>query len=242
MQKTLALLFTLLLAAAAGAEELHVVRGTKIHLSDVVRELPSDVADLELGDAAPPGGSRVLDRREIESIAKKSGVSLAGLPLPGVVRVSSAAKRWSNDELVADATPALLRSLPLGVSVKLAKTQARLVTSPNARVAAVKVIRLPRREGDFSTTAMIELENEGAVVARVPLALTLDIGPEAAAPPVSKGARVQLVIESGPARVTATAVALGDCELGDVVQFRVAQTQKILYGKLETSTLARVVQ
>jgi flagella basal body P-ring formation protein FlgA len=62
------------------------------------------------------------------------------------------------------------------------------------------------------------------------------------APAVSKGARVQLMIESGPARITATAVALNDGEVGETLQFRVATTQKILFGKLENPTLARVVQ
>jgi flagella basal body P-ring formation protein FlgA len=53
---------------------------------------------------------------------------------------------------------------------------------------------------------------------------------------------MQLVIEMGPARISATAIALSDGELGDTLQFRVAATQKILYGKVEASTLARVVQ
>ena len=37
-------------------------------------------------------------------------------------------------------------------------------------------------------------------------------------------------------------LALTDGELGDTLQFRVATTQKILYGKVEQPTLARVVQ
>jgi flagella basal body P-ring formation protein FlgA len=59
---------------------------------------------------------------------------------------------------------------------------------------------------------------------------------------VSKGARVQLLIESGPARITATAIALTDGEIGDTLQFRVATTQKLLFGRVEEPTLARVVQ
>jgi len=79
-------------------------------------------------------------------------------------------------------------------------------------------------------------------VARIPFQLSLDISSAAALPTITKGTRVQLMIESGPARITATAIALSDGEIGETLQFRVTSTQKILYGKVEAPTLARVVQ
>lgn len=243
MRRTGPLLAALLLAVTtAGAEELRVVRGPRIHLSDVVASLPAEIPDLALGSAPPPGSSRLLPKSEIESAANRSGVSVKALRLPAVVRVTSAAKRWSPEELALAALPALSGALPQGVTVKRAKTSARAVTSPSASVSGVRVPKLPRREGEHLTTATVELSNDGEIVARIPLAVTLDIGSAAAAPAVTKGARVQLLIESGPARITATAIALGDGEIGETLQFRVATTQKILYGKLEQATLARVVQ
>lgn len=236
------LLALLCVTGAAHAQEARVVRGARIHLSDVVASLPAEVPDLELGAAPPPGGSRLLPKAEIESAADQRGVSLRSLRLPAVVRVTSAAKRWSPDELVSAALPTLTGVLPNGVSVKRARTSAKAVTSPSATVSGVRLPRLPRREGEHLTTATVELSNDGEIVARIPLSLTLDIGAAAALPAVSKGARVQLLIESGPARITATAVALGDGEIGETLQFRVATTQKILYGKVEDRTLARVVQ
>lgn len=236
------LLALALTASSAVAEELRLIRGAQIHLSDLVASLPAEVPDLELGAAPPPGSSRLLPKSEIENAASRSGVSLRSLKLPHVVRVTSAAKRWSTEELVNAALPTLTRTLPNGVSVKRAKTSAKAVTSPNASVSGVRVPKLPRREGDHMTTATIELSNEGEIVARIPLALTLNISSAAAVPAVTKGARVQLVIESGPARITAAAIALGDGEVGETLQFRVTTTQKILFGKLEEPTLARVVQ
>jgi hypothetical protein len=231
-----------LLAGSATAEELRLVRGAQIHLSDVVPSLPAEMPDLELGAAPPPGSSRLLPRAEIENAAKRSGVSLKTLRLPHVVRVKSAAKRWSSDELVSAALPALTAALPSGVSVRRARTSSKALTSPDASVSAVRLPKLPRREGEHLATATVELSNDGEIVARIPLAVTLDISGSAAAPAITKGARVQLMIESGPARITATAIALGDGELGETLQFRVASTQKILFGKLELPTLARVVQ
>jgi Chaperone for flagella basal body P-ring formation len=237
-------LFAALLAAKAPAyaDTNRVVHGAQVHLSDLLAELPQDVPDLEIGAAPPPGSSRTISAREVYEAASKSGVSLKSVRLPKTVRVTSAAKFWSTEDLTAGALPVLARSLPPGVGVKRARALAKTTTSPSAEISAIRVPRLPRREGEHLTTATVELTNDGQIVARVPLQLSLDITSAAAAPAISKGTRVQLVIESGPARITATAIALSDGEIGDTLQFRVASTQKILYGKVEEPTVARVIQ
>jgi hypothetical protein len=230
------------LAASAAADEGRILRGARVHLSDLVSELPAEVPDLEIGAAPPPGASRTIAKSEIIEAAASSGVSLKQLRLPSAVRVTSAAKRWNGEELAIAANPLLLGALPAGVIVKRAHVSSKAVTSPGATISAVRLPRLPRREGEHLTSAIIELASDGVVVARVPLALTLDISGSAALPAVGKGSRLQLMIESGPARITALAVALNDGEVGDTLQFRVASTQKILYGKVIDPTLARVVQ
>lgn len=229
-------------AATANADEGRIVRGAQVHLSDIVSELPAEVPDMEIGAAPPPGASRTIAKSEIVDAASQSGVSLKQLKLPTSVRVTSAAKRWSTEELANGANPVLLAALPSGVTVKRVKATSKAVTSPSATISAVRVPRLPRREGEHLTTAIIEISNDGQIVARVPLQLSLEITAGAAVAAVTKGTRVQLMIESGPARITATAIALNDGEVGDTLQFRVATTQKILYGKVIDSTLARVVQ
>ncbi len=236
------LLASIFAATTASAEESRIVRGAQIHLSDVLASLPAETPDFELGAAPPPGSSRLMSKSEIESAADKSGVSIKALRLPQQVRITSAAKRWSADELVSAALPALTATLPRGVTLKKAKTSSKAVTSPGAVVSGVRLPKLPRREGEHLTTATLELSNDGQIVARIPLSLTLDISGAASVPAVAKGTRVQLLIESGPARITATAIALNDGEVGQTLQFRVAATQKILFGKVETPTLARVVQ
>jgi len=228
--------------SSAHAEESRIVHGSQIHLSDLVSELPAEVPDIDIAPAPPPGSSRSIARGEILEAASTAGVNLSKVKLPRAVRVLSAAKRWSIEELASAATPVLLATLPRGVSVKRAKALAKAVTSPGATITAVRMPRLPRREGEYLTTAMIELSNDAQVVARIPLQLTLELTGAAAVPTVAKGARLQLLIENGPARVSALAVALSDGEIGDTLQFRVATTQKILYGKVEEPTLARVVQ
>ncbi len=238
----LLLLAMLVTTSLSSAEQARVVTGAKLKLSDVLSLLPDSVADFEFGPSPPPGSSRLVTRREIANFASKSGVDVSDLKLPATIRVTSAAKRWSTSELLAASLPELTRSLPPGVSLKHAKTSARLVTSPEARVTEIRLPKFPRKEGAFLTTVMVELSNDGEVVARAPIALTLEISREAAVAAVSKGSRVQLVIESGPARIAATAIALSDGEVGETLQFRVAATQRILFGKLLSSSLARVVQ
>jgi len=235
--------FALLCATTwASADDGRLVHGAQVHLSDLVGELPAELPDLEIGAAPPPGSSRTIAKSEIQDAASKSGVSLKQLRLPTTVRVTSAARRWNTEELASAATPVLLATLPTGINVKRARATTKVVTSPSATITAVRVPKLPRREGEYLTTATIELSNDGQIVARIPLSLTLEISASAALPAVGKGSRVQLMIESGPARITATAVALSDGEVGDTLQFRVASTMKILYGKLLDPTLARVVQ
>ena len=231
-----------LLSVSAAADDARVVKGAQVHLSDVVAELPAEIPDLEIGAAPPPGSSRTIAKSEIQDAASKSGVSLKQLKLPSTVRVTSAAKRWTTEDLANAALPALSKALPLGVTVKRAHATSKALTSPSANISAVRVPKLPRREGEYLTTAIIELSNDGQIVARIPFQLSLDISSTAALSAVTKGTRVQLVIESGPARITASAIALTDGEIGDTLQFRVASTQKILYGKVEEPTLARVVQ
>jgi hypothetical protein len=243
MKRVYSTLVTVLLASTAAlADEGRVIRGARVHLSDLIAELPANVPDLELGAAPPPGSSRTIGKAEIVDAANESGVSLKQVKLPQSVRVTSAAKRWTPEELAAAATPALLKTLPAGVSLKRAKATAKAVTSPSAGITAVRLPKLPRREGEHLTTGIIELSNDGQIVARIPLALALDISSTAAQPAITKGTRVQLLIESGPARISATAIAMTDGELGDTLQFRVAATQKVLFGKVEEPTLARVVQ
>lgn len=243
MRSLAPLLLALVTAAApASADEGRIVRGARVHLSDLVSELPSEVPDLEVGAAPPPGTTRTIARGEILDAANQSGVSLKQLRLPSSVRVTSAAKRWSTEELAGAATPHLLGALPGGVTVRRARATSKAVTSPAASVSAVRVPKLPRREGEHLTTAIIELSNDGQIVARVPLQLSLEIPASAAVATVTKGSRLQLTIESGPARISATAIALTDGEVGDTLQFRVATTNKILYGKVVDASMARVVQ
>src|SRR4051812_9105633 len=117
-------------SVTASADEGRVVRGAQVHLSDVLTELPAAVPDFELGAAPPPGTSRTIAKIEIIDAAGKSGISLKQLKLPLAVRVTSAAKRWSTEELANAATPALTNALPLGVTLKRAKALAKVVTSP----------------------------------------------------------------------------------------------------------------
>jgi hypothetical protein len=61
-------------------------------------------------------------------------------------------------------------------------------------------------------------------------------------PAAAKGTRVNLVIEHGPARVTALAIAMSDIELGATGLFRVASTQRVLRARLLSPDSAQVVE
>jgi len=228
---------------SASAEFEQTIDGARIHLKDVSEGYDEgDLAGLDLGPAPPPGSSRLLSRSEVEDQLRAAGDDAKSLRMPAALRVKSAAKRWSPEELRAALTPKLIAALPLGLTFKAAKLNRSLVTSPSVTIGAAHFPKFPKREGELTLTATVDLQQEGITVLRVPVTvvvLVTEAGTRAAA---SKGARVNLVIQRGAARVSALATAMSDIELGAVGLFRVASTQRVLRARLLSPDAAEVVE
>src|SRR6478736_6483641 len=192
----------------AYAESERTIDGSRIVLKDVSDGYDEgELASLDLGPAPPPGSSRLLSRVEVEEQLRAAGDDAKSLRMPSALRVKSAAKRWSTEELREAVTPRLMAALPPGLTFKAAKLSRPLVTSPS-----------------------------------VPVTVVVVISEAATRPAANKGARVNLVIEHGPARVTALATALSDTELGAVGLFRVSTTQRVLRARLLSADSAQVVE
>ena len=98
-----------------------------------------------------------------------------------------------------------------------------------------------RRPGPATLTAIVELLHDGEVVSRLPITLLVEVSERAATPLVDKGARIDLVITRGSARISAAGVALEAAEIGEVASFKVSTTQKVLRARVESATRALVV-
>jgi hypothetical protein len=239
--------FAFLLASAfslsASAELERTIDGTRIHLADVSDGYDEgDLAHLDLGPAPPPGNSRLLSRGEVENQLRAAGDDAKSLRMPSALRVKSAAKRWSPEELREAVTPRLLAALPFGLTFKAAKLTRSLVTSPSVVIGEVHYPKFPKRVGELTLTATVDLQQEGITVARVPVTVVVLVTDAATHAAASKGARVKLVIEHGPARVSALATALSDTELGALGLFRVVSTQRVLRARLSSPDSAQVVE
>jgi hypothetical protein len=230
-----------LFAAPLRAEPVKHVESARVTVGDVVDAAPAELAGVDLGPAPPPGGSRLIARDELAREIRRAGADAKGVKLPELTRVVSAGKRFTPAELAALFEPALRAALPRGVTLKSVTVARGALVSPRVEAGAVFLPKLPRRRGNVKSSGTVELVLDGSVVSRVPVTLWFSIEPVAAEPVVRRGSRVDLVIERGPARITAAAVALADGEVGEVLQFRVGATQKTLRARVESRTLARVV-
>jgi hypothetical protein len=228
---------------SASAELSQTIDTARIHLSDVSDGYDDgDLASLDLGPAPPPGNSRLLSRGEVEDQLRAAGDDGKSLRMPASLRVKSAAKRWSVEELRDALTPKLVSALPMGVNFKSAKLNRALVTSPSVRVGQAHLPRIPKHVGELTLTATVDLMQDDVTVVRVPITLVVQVTEAATQPAVAKGARINLVIEHGAARVTALATAMSDTELGATGLFRVATTQRVLRARLLSPDSAQVVE
>ncbi len=235
------LLAALAVGPLANAETERSVSGARVTLRDVVPSAPEDLGGIDLGAAPPAGGSRLITRAELSRAIVAAGAQPKELRLPKVVRVVTATKRWAPEEIAAAATPLITSQLGKGVVLKRV-TARRSVNAPSsAKISVGRLPKLPKRVGTTTTTVVLEWHADGRVAARAPVAAVLEIDEEGARPTVPRGARIYLVIERGPTRVTATAVALADTDADEVGRFRVESTQKILSARVTSARTAKVV-
>lgn len=239
----LALLLATGLASSANAEALYTIDSTRIHLSDVSDGYDEgELSTLDLGPAPPPGASRLLSRSEVLDQLHAAGDEGKSLRMPQSLRVKSASKRWSASELSAALTPKLIEALPVGLKFKGTKFNRDLVTGPSVTIGAVHFPKFPKREAELTLTVTVDLQQDDVTVLRLPVTVVVLVTELATRPAASKGARINLIIEHGGARVTALAAALSDTELGAVASFRVASTQRVLRARLLSTDTAQVVE
>jgi len=230
-------------ALSASAELSQTIDTARIHLRDVSDGYDDgDLASLDLGPAPPPGNSRLLSRAEVEDQLRAAGDNAKSLRMPAALRIISAAKRWTSDELRDALTPKVISALPAGVSFKSSKLNRTLVTSPSVKVGEAHLPRIPKRVGELTLTATVDLLQDDVTVMRLPITVVVQVTDLAIQPAAAKGSRINLVIEHGGARVTALAIVMSDTELGATGLFRVTSTQRVLRARLLSPDSAQVVE
>lgn len=235
-------LLVVLATGVAAADETRVVARARIHFSDVVSNAPTEMGDVDLGLAPPPGGSRIVTREELIAAVRRNGFYPNTVRLPTLVRVTSASKRISSAELEAMARPEISKQLRAGISLKKIEDAPDLVVTPGASVRKASVAFVPYQKGEARTTAVVELASDDVTVASVPVIAIVEVTETGARPDVRRGARINLVIEGPSMRVTAAGTAAVDAKVGDAVIFHVAETGRTLRARVTSSEEAIVVE
>lgn len=228
-------------ALVASAEPVRTVDSARLQLKDVADVANGDLAEVDLGPAPPPGASRVFVREDVLRDLQSQGIDPRAVKLPARVRVASAARRFAPNELAEMVRQPLLAALPPAVKLDSLTIARGVVASPKISVGEVRVPKLQRRAGSTTVTAMVDLMHDDQVATRLPLTLKLAVSEQAAAALVTRGSRVELVIARGTAKISASAIALDDAELGQIASFKVSSTQKVLRARVESRTEAVVV-
>jgi hypothetical protein len=201
--------------APAHADGALVVSGARVELGELCPTAPEAVRGLDVGPAPPPGGSALLDRERVLSQLRAAGVEAKTLALPKLLRVVGASKRWTPPEVTAMVRGAVEAAMPRGVTLAHLETRIPLVAAPDAVVGHAEVPKPPKHAGVFRTSIVVPIIADGAVVT--------------------------LVIDRRGARIGAAGIALADGDVGDVGEFRVDKTGRIVKARLDATDLASVV-
>jgi len=238
----LAILFSLALPLSAGAEPTQSIDHARLLAGDVIKAAPPGVAEIDLGPAPPPGGTRLLNKNEIEQMLRQRGVDTSKLAIPAQIRITGAARRLSPAELTTLITPVIMQNLPRGVALTKIQPGYDVVVPPSATIGTVEIPRHPRQKGPFRTTANVQMVADGNIVARIPVPVVLEVSEEASRPDVARGSRIGLVIDRRSLRIMTQASCMLDANIGDVVSVLVLPTNRVVKAKITSHDEAQMVE
>ena len=238
----MALWAVLAVPLVAHAEPTKTIDHARILLGDVVAGAPEGLTDLDLGPAPPPGSSRLFSKPDLERELRQRGVDVAKMAIPAAVRVVGAARRIAPEKMAELAQPYLEKELPPGVTLTNVRASYEVVVPPAAEVKSVQLPKILRQKGTQRSTATIELACDGNPVAKVPVAVVLEVSEQAARPDVARQSRLNLVLERGPVKVSTTGQVLADANIGESARVLVVATGRVVEAKILSRDEARLVE
>jgi hypothetical protein len=230
------------LPLVARAEPTRTIDHARILLGDIVSAAPAELADIDLGPAPPPGANRLLNKSELERQLRDRGVDVSKVSLPASIRVVGASRHIAPDKLAELAMPVIAKELPAGVTLTSVHASYEIVVPPSAEVKSAKISRIVRQKGTQRSMATIELACDGAPVAKVPVAVVLEVSEQAARPDVGRHTRMNLYIDHGAVRVTAIGQTMADANIGDKVGMMVVATGRVVQAKIVSSEEAQLLE
>ena len=236
-------LFVAVLSRPASAQTVRTVEvsSKRITLGDLLPAVGGALADIDVGHAPAPGGSRIIHRREIERELERQKVQGVGA-IPATVRVLRKVNFLDREKLRALTKKALLGAgLPRGVMLRSLRPPARARVPAGYDAVAVKLPKPPRRQGNWATTALVSFEQEGKVLARVVVPVDLVLDETAAQPDVAKGTPLTLLVRRGLIEIRVKVVAGANADVGDIFPVQMRPSGRVLRAKLTSRQIAEVV-
>lgn len=223
------------LAAPPAVPEVQIA-GTRVHVSDVVKNAPADVADIDLGAAPAGGGSRLFERGDITAALGDHKLEVA---LPQAVRVVRKMHKLDAAEIEKTVRATAARTkMPRGATLAHVRAPRPVDVPEGWTTTRLEIPKPPRRAGAFVTTAVLSFEEDGTTTARIQVPIELELSQEAATPEMTHGSEIQLVVRRGLVEVATPATAGGDGDAGDTIAVTVKESNRVLRAKIVDSTHA----
>lgn len=219
--------------------ETRPVKGNRVELGEVLPNAPESMHAIDICQAPPVGTSRLIDRALIQRQVKAAGFDVSELVVPTSVRVERAGRKYTPTELGELLRGPVASALPAGTTLVQVESSVAVTLEEGAKPGAIHLPKIPHRLGSVRIAFAVEFHGDDAPL-RVPVTAIVQMSEHAAKAAVSRGARVQLAILRGSARIAAEATALSDGDVGDELRFRVNSTGKVLRGVVVSPTLATV--
>jgi Chaperone for flagella basal body P-ring formation len=232
----------LLVAGPLAAEETREISGTRIELAELVPSVSGEIGAIDLGRSPPPGGSRLFTRAEIQRQIVAAGFGTVGVTLPDVVRARTPGTTVTGPALAALVRPAVELALPPGVELSTLTVGASLMLSEDATVGTVTLSPIPRRAGSVRVGLSVELMSGGEVAHRLTATAVVKLSTKAARYDIARGGVVRLVLHRKSARIEAEGTALANADIGQVVSFRVTNSNKTLRARIVSEREAIVTE
>lgn len=227
-------LFALGLVAGLGSFAGVASGQDRITLAEVLPVLEgSELGAIEVADAPPPGGTRVVRRSEVRSALAAAGQEARGLVIPRSVRVRREARELSREELEA------LVVAP--ISERLRPCEVEQVTVPNrVRLGQGDIevsvdLRAPRASGRTSGFAVLTVRGRDR---RIPVRAQVRCPP----PAIQPGSRVRIIAVVGNVRASMVGEARQVGRVGDVIRVRSQTTRAALMARVVDSQTVLVVR
>jgi flagella basal body P-ring formation protein FlgA len=222
----------------AAAERKQLIESNRIYLGDLISDLPSDIATLDLGASPKAGGSRLFLATEINRVLKSVNQNRT---VNDSVRVVRSTKHWNQRDLLEFISPAISQALPAYATLVRLDVPRSVLTPTAVSVGHVEFAPFPKRRGTLSTSVVVELVVDNELEQRLSFPLVVELAEQPKPVTVPRGQNVTLSINFGLTHVSATAVTLQPTEVGSSALCRVLRTKKVLRAKMLSTSTAEVL-